>query len=112
MKTLLTNSYIKHIDLTRNKYREKRDNHFHGVLDEDGTIVASFINSHNNPSILEGRVYRLLCFRLLIGRASGYPRYPNGAPYYKFGFVTKRNSYGLLLGQRGFVTVKLKRTKV
>ena len=68
MKTLLTNSYIKHFYLNRKKYREKRVSITSTVfLDEDGTVVASFINSHDNPSILEGRVYRLLCFRLLIG---------------------------------------------
>jgi hypothetical protein len=112
MKTLLTNSYIKHFDFNNIKYREGYDNHFQGVIDEDGTVVGSCVNSYGNPSSLNGKIYRLWRFRFLVGRATGYPDFPNGAPYYKFAFVRNNKTYGILMGQRGIVYISLTRTKI
>jgi hypothetical protein len=91
---------------------ENTDNYFSGVLMRDGAVVGTMINSYGAPSVLEGRIYRFLWLRLLIGRASGYPGYPNGAPYWKLSFITPNNSRGILVGRHGFVYIKTKREKL
>ena len=111
MTTRLKNSYVKHFDFTKNEYLEGYNNHFEGIIQSDGQIVGVMVNSFGELSSLTGKIYRLWRFRFLNGVATGYPNHPNGAPYIKFAFVTNKRSYGLLLGQRGFVFIRCDRIK-
>ena len=111
--TRLTDSYVKHFFYHNSQeWIENTDNYFSGVLMRDGAVVGTMINSYGLPSVLEGRIYRFLWLRLLIGRASGYPGFPNGAPYWKISFITPNNSRGILAGRHGFVYIKTKREKL
>ena len=110
--TTLSDSYVKHFVLTRKTFVEGKDNKFQGYINDDGIVAGAMINSYGIPSILSGHIYRFLCFRLLLGRATGYPSHPDGAPYIKIGFVTPKYSYGILGARRGFTFIRLKRTKI
>ena len=110
--TKLSDSYVKHFCFSRTKWVEGKANQFDGWMTHDGEVAGTMINSYGELSVLQGKVYRLLFLRLLIGRATGYSKFPNGAPYIQFGIATRKNILGILLAERGVTYIKVKRTKI
>ena len=106
MHTYLKNSYVKHFDFTGREYVEGTDNNFEGIIQSDGQVVGVMVNSFGELSTLTGKVRRLWRFWFLLGRATGYPNFPNGAPYFNVAFVSNKFSYGFLLSQKGFVFIR------
>ena len=108
--TQINGSYVRHYDWKETpEWTENGDNHFTGLITTDGYLAGTMINSYGLPSVLEGRIHRFLCFWMLIGRATNYPNYPEGAPYYQFSVASRHHLRGILLGQQGFVYVKLRK---
>ena len=110
----LTNSWIKHFTWKHRDYpwHEHHKNNVLGNIHDDGSVYATFENSEAKQSFLNAKLHTLGPLRALVGSATGYSRYPQGAPYYSFGIVWDNRFHMILLSPHGFVYVALDQEEI